>query len=115
LLVKRPPFANKAIPAVFGNSTHSIASTYTANDFLVYARCDVANNALGGARYVYFEVYFRDNKVQTGFGFQSGPQYDEVVQGTVSDTIRMLRPSGSNVAVSGISAANSVNLSDAQV
>lgn len=91
------------------------ASTYTANDFLVYARCDVANNATGGARYIYFEVYFRDNKVQTGFGFQSGPQYDEVVQGTVSDTIRMLRPSGSNVAVTGISGTNTVNLYDAQV
>jgi hypothetical protein len=91
------------------------ASTYTSNDYLVYARCDVANNASGGARYIYFEIYFRDNKVQTGFGFQSGPQYDEVVQGIVYSGIRMLRPSGSNVAVTGISGTNTVNLYDAQV
>jgi hypothetical protein len=81
-------------------------NVYTGNNFRVRARCDVANNTLGTARLIFFEVYYADDK--TG-------GIDENVTGTVTNTVRSHRASGVNVNVSGPTAATTVELSAAQV
>ena len=91
------------------------ASTYTVNDYTINAYCNVANNVNGGATIIYFECYFRDDKTQTGFGFGSGPIYDELVQGTLTNQVRMFRPSGSNVSVTGPIGSSYVRLDAPQV
>lgn len=91
------------------------ASTYTANDYTINAYCNVANNASGGATVIYFECYFRDDKIQSGFGFGSGPVYDEQVQGTLTNQVRMFRPAGGNVSVNAPSGSSYVRLDAGQV
>lgn len=85
----------------------SSLSVYSANDYTIRARCDIANNTAGGARYVYFECYFRDDK-------GANPNFDESVTGTTTNVIRMHRASGSNVNVTGPTLTETVLLSAAQ-
>jgi hypothetical protein len=66
------------------------SGTYSANDYTVYARCDVANNSTGTARYVYFRIEFNDDKV-------GNPIFDEDVTGTLTSFVEHLRPTGPNV------------------
>jgi hypothetical protein len=82
------------------------ASVYTENDYTIRARCNVANNTNGGATQVLFEVYFNDNK--TG-------NIDENVTGTLSNSVRMYRPSGSNVNVVAPTSTTTVRLDATQV
>jgi hypothetical protein len=81
------------------------ASVYTENDYTIRARCNVANNTNGGATQVLFEVYFNDNK--TG-------NIDENVTGTLTNNVRMHRPSGSNVNVIAPTSTTTVRLDAAQ-
>lgn len=82
------------------------ASVYTANDYTIRARCNVANNTDGGATDILFEVYFNDDK--TG-------NTDEDVTGTLTNAVRMYRPSGSNVNVVAPTSTTTVRLDAAQV
>jgi hypothetical protein len=81
------------------------ASVYTENDYTIRARCNVANNTNGGATQILFEVYFNDNKLGN---------VDENVTGTLTNTVRMYRPSGSNVNVVAPTSTTTVRLDAAQ-
>lgn len=72
-------------------------SAYTANDYTIRAYRNAGSNI------VYFECSFNDDK-------GPNPNFDEAVTGTVTNTIRMYRASGSNVAVIGPTAATTQNL-----
>lgn len=84
------------------------ATTYTVNDYTINAYCNAANNVSGGANVIYFECYFRDDK-------GPNPNFDEVVQGTLTNQVRMFRPSGSNVSINAPSGSSYVRLDAAQV
>jgi len=68
---------------------------YATNDMKFTVSCDVASNTNGGARYLYLKLYLQDKKttLHPPFGI------DEYVTGTVTNTVRMYRPSGTNVNV----------------
>lgn len=74
--------------------TRTGSGAYAANDYTVFARCDVANNTNGGARYIYLTIQFNDDKA-------GNPNFDENVTGTLDSFVEFLRPSGSNVSVTG--------------
>lgn len=78
-------------------------TSYAANDYTIRAYCNVANNSSGGATIVYFECYFNDDK-------GPNPNFDESVTGTVTNTARMFRASGANVAVLAPAGATTTNL-----
>ena len=82
-------------------------ATYAVNDYTVRVYCNVSNNANGGASTVSFECEFKDDK---SFRDPLWTQGDEFVTGTVYNTARMYRPSGTNVAVSvpSVSVSNSL-------
>jgi hypothetical protein len=84
------------------------ASVYTVNDYTIRARCNVSNNTNGGATQVLFEVYFNDDK-------GPNPNFDENVTGTLTNAVRMYRPSGSNVNVVAPTSTTTVRLDAAQV
>lgn len=84
--------------------TKSGSGSYAANDYTIYARCDVANNANGGARYVYFTIYFNDDKTVN-------PNFDENVTGTLTSYVDQVRPSGTNVSLPSPTYANTTELS----
>lgn len=83
--------------------TKTGTGTYSANDYTVYARCDVANNSSGGARYVYITINFNDDK-------GPNPNYDENVTGTLTSYVEHLRATGSNVQVPAPTFTATVNL-----
>lgn len=86
--------------------TKTGSGSYAANDYTIYARCDVASNTNGGARYVYFTIYFNDDKTVN-------PNFDENVTGTLTSYVDQFRPSGSNVSLPSPSYANTTELSGA--
>ena len=83
-------------------------SLYAVNDYTVRLYCNTSNNSNGTARYIYVECEFKDDKTVN-------PNIDENVQGTVTNNVRMYRPSGSNVSINAPTATATVNLSDAQI
>jgi hypothetical protein len=82
-------------------------ATYAVNDYTIRVYCNVANNSNGGATSVTFECEFKDDKTYPN---PSWPPGDEFVTGTVYNTARMYRPSGSNVAVTAPSVTILSNL-----
>lgn len=73
------------------------ASMYSSNDMKITARCDISNNSSGGARYIYFKLYLQDLKTTSDVTWGT----DEYVTGTVTNTVRMYRPTES-VAGQGV-------------
>ena len=78
-------------------------TSYTVNDYTIRAYSNVASNTTGTANILYFECYFNDDK-------GPNPNFDEAVTGTVTNAVRMYRASGSNVAVTGPTASNTISL-----
>lgn len=81
------------------------SGVYAENDYFIYAR-----TAAGGAQ-VIFEMVFEDEDAgdlnNPSPGEPPGPVQDENVDGTLTSTIQMFRPSGSNVSISAPSASQS--------
>lgn len=81
------------------------SGVYAENDYFIYAR-----TASGGAQ-VIFEMVFEDEDAgdlnNPSPGYPPGPVQDENVDGTLTSTIQMFRPSGSNVSVTAPSASQS--------
>lgn len=78
-------------------------TAYAVNDYTVYARCDVANNSSGTARYVYLTIKFNDDK-------GPNPTFDESPGGTTTSYVNSFRATGSNVAVSEPTLTTTANL-----
>lgn len=78
--------------------TKTGTSVYAANDYTITA----SRNADGTI--IYFRCFFNDDKVG------GGGIWDENVTGTVTNAVRMYRASGSNVVVTGPTAATTANL-----
>lgn len=74
-----------------------LAGSYTVNDYYISARL-----AAGGAQ-VIFTVAYQDDA-------GPNPNYDENVTGTLTNTIAMNRPSGSNVSVTAPTASRTGNM-----
>lgn len=66
---------------------------YSTNDYTITVRSDVANNTNGGARLLYFSVFFRDDY------YIRGTWGVDQVQGTLNHVISLRRATGSNVDV----------------
>jgi len=81
------------------------SGVYAENDYFIYAR-----TASGGAQ-VILEMVFEDEDAgdlnNPSPGEPPGPPIDENVDGTLTSTVQMFRPSGSNVSVSAPSASQS--------
>lgn len=81
------------------------SGVYAENDYFIYAR-----TAAGGAQIV-FEMVFEDEDAgdqnNPSPGYPPGPAQDENVDGTLTSTVQMFRPSGSNVSITAPSAAQS--------
>lgn len=81
------------------------SGVYAENDYFIYAR-----TAAGGAQVV-FEMVFEDEDAgdqnNPSPGYPAGPAQDENVDGTLTSTVQMFRPSGSNVSVTAPSASQS--------
>lgn len=79
------------------------AGAYAENDYFIYARLDGSS--------VVFSIVFEDEDAgdlnNPSPGFPPGPVQDEDVDGTLTSTIQMFRPSGSNVSVSAPSGSQS--------
>jgi hypothetical protein len=77
------------------------SGVYAENDWYITARI------AGGGSQVIFTLRFEDNDAgdQQG-GFLPGPAQDENVDGTFTNTLQALRPSGSNVSVSAPSVSS---------
>jgi hypothetical protein len=82
------------------------AVAYSENDYTIRARSNVLSNTNGGATQIFFEVYFNDDKVGN---------IDENVTGTLTNAVRMHRPSGSNVDVIAPTSSTTVRLDAAQI
>lgn len=78
------------------------AATYVVNDYTVRVYGNAASPSI-----IYFECEFKDDKFRPD---PLWPQGDENVTGTVVNTVRMFRPTGSNVAVAVPSTSVTVNL-----
>ncbi len=82
------------------------ASGYTANDYTVYVRGDSSTPSI-----IYFQCDFNDDKSYRDALWTQG---DEPVQGTVTNTVRMYRPSetsaNAGIALSGPSVGVTSNL-----
>lgn len=79
------------------------ATQYLPNDYTIVMSCNVSDNTLGDARYLYVTVYFNDD--HTAF------PGNDVVTGTLSSNIGIRRATGSNVEVAAPIATNTVLLS----
>jgi len=81
------------------------SGVYAENDYFIYAR-----TAAGGAQ-VILEMVFEDEDAgdldNPSPGYPPGPVQDENVDGTLTSTVQMFRPSGSNVSISAPSASQS--------
>lgn len=79
------------------------AGAYAENDYFIYARLDGSS--------VVFSIVFEDEDAgdlnNPSPGFPPGPVQDEDVDGTLTSTIQMFRPSGSNVSVPAPSGSQS--------
>lgn len=77
------------------------------NQYYIMARCNVANNSNGGARYIYFDVYFDDSHSQN----LPRAYQNDWVDGTLTSNISQRRASGVNVNVAGPTGINTHLLS----
>jgi hypothetical protein len=78
------------------------SGSYSVNKYVIKARCNVANNASGGATQVIFTIEFQDNSPNpntTTYGPYGPFGVDENPDGTLVSNVYMGRPSGANVAV----------------
>jgi hypothetical protein len=79
------------------------SGVYAENDYFVYAR------AVGAQ--VIFDIVFEDEDAgdlnNPSPGYPPGPVQDENVDGTLTSTVQMFRPSGSNVSITAPSASQS--------
>jgi len=92
---------------VFTKTASSIffyGSAYSANDYTVTVSCDVPNNSLGQARYLYFNIYFNDDHT-------ASRQVNDTVNGTLTSTVNIRRATGDNVQVPVPTAINTTLLS----
>ena len=82
--------------------TKTGSGNYSANDYTILASCDVANNINGGARYIYFDIYWNDD--------HTNPFADSVT-GTITSVISMRRANAiGGVTVLAPTATNTVLL-----
>jgi hypothetical protein len=72
--------------------TIAATGTYAGNSYTVKARCDVADNSAGTARYLYLTIELNDSG--------ANPGSDLNVDGTTTNTVSNLRATGSYVSVS---------------
>lgn len=79
----------------------SYVAAYASNHYTVTVSCDISNNTVGGARYVYVNAYFSDDHTKP-----LNNQIKDTVDGTLVHTVKILRASGSNVAVLKPTASN---------
>ena len=75
--------------------------SYSLNDYAISMSTDVSNNTSGGARYLYVQVSFNDSHTST---------FSDVVTGTLTHSIRTLRPSGIYVNEAAPSGTNTTLL-----
>lgn len=78
------------------------AATYAVNDYTVRVRGNAAQPSI-----IYFECEFKDDKTYPDALFPAG---DENVTGTVTNSVRMFRPSGSNVNITAPTTTTTTNL-----
>lgn len=72
------------------------AGAYAANDWYINARLS------GGNTQIIFTMSFEDNDTGNTFNqgsYLPGPPVDENIDGTLTNTVQVLRPSGSNVSL----------------
>jgi len=82
--------------------TKTGSGSYASNDYTVFARCDVASNTNGGARYIYFDIYWNDDHVNP---------FADSVTGTITSNVSLRRASApGGVTVSAPTATNTVLL-----
>lgn len=82
--------------------TKTGSGNYASNDYTVFARCDVANNTNGGARFIFFDIYWNDDHVNP---------FDDLVTGTITSNISLRRASAiGGVTVTAPTATNTVLL-----
>lgn len=86
-----------SLQQVYTRTGGSQRVTYNVNDYTIFA------SRSAGGDIVFFRVEFRDDK-------GANPNFDESVQGNITNEVRMYRPSGSNVNVSAPSASTTINL-----
>lgn len=80
-----------------------VGTTFTGNNYTVFARCDVASNTNGTARYVYLDIRFNDA--------DSGNS--SAITGTITSFVEALTPTGTNVSLTAPTATATANLADA--
>ena len=85
--------------------TGAYTSKYVANDYTVYARCDVANNSLGQSSRVLFDVEFNDDHTSQVY-------LNDITDGLISSNVTIRRASGIHVNVAGPTATNTRLLSN---
>jgi len=73
------------------------AGAYAANDYWIYARRDA------GSTQIIFTINFQDDA-------GGNPNFDEPVDGTLTSSVGMIRPSGANVSVTGPTTPASTSL-----
>ena len=81
---------------------NAAAGTYAENNYRILARLNTAFGSGTEPTSVIFTIEFNDADTgdQQG-GYLPGPAVDEFVTGTLTSTVSMFRPSGSNVSVTG--------------
>lgn len=89
---------------VFEKTPSGAFYIYSANEYRITVSCDVANNSLGQARYLYFNVYFNDDHT-------ASRQVNDTVNGTLTSTVNIRRATGDNVQVPVPTAINTTLLS----
>ena len=87
---------------------------YLENDYNIQAKKNAADNT---ATVLTFEIQFRDDDTGDGplpvapgstAGEQPGAIVDENIDGTLTSTVQIFRPSGSNVSLSAPAASSTV-------
>lgn len=82
--------------------TKTGSGNYAGNDYTIQARCDVANNTSGGARYIYFDIYWNDDHVNP---------FADSVTGTITSVVSLRRASApGGVTVTAPTATNTILL-----
>ena len=62
--------------------TKTGSGSYASNDYTIQARCDVANNTSGSARFIFFDIYWNDDHVNP---------FDDSVTGTITSNVSLRR------------------------
>lgn len=86
-----------SLQQVYTRTGGSQNATYAVNDYTILVSRNVAGSVIN------FRCEFKDDK-------GANPNFDESVQGTVTNEARMYRPSGSNVNVTAPTATTTINL-----